>query len=67
MSNPTAIERHIQKHLPKDSVILSTKIVGHPFINKSGHRCMRRSVSVVYIYNGEECKSLLPYRPKEAK
>jgi hypothetical protein len=61
------IENNIKRHLPNDSVILSTEIIGHPFINKKGARCMRKSLSVKYINNGNEFKELLPYRPKEMK
>jgi hypothetical protein len=61
------VERNIKRHLPNDAIILSTEIIGHPFINKKGARCLRRSVSVKYIHNGSEFKALLPYRPKEMK
>ena len=63
----TPLERYVQRHLPKDALYISSEIVNHPFINKIGHKCMKRSVAVKCIDKGQNVTYLFPYRPKEMK
>ena len=63
----TLLERYVQRHLPKGALFISAEIVNHPFINKVGSKCIRRSVSVKCVDNNKDVTYLFPYRPKEMK